>query len=92
MTMDLKSRFKNTTAMRYTEWFSDKEAFVFPPKDALDAAMRKAKKDMKAQTARDMHEKIKKGENIFENLQKMREETLTDKKIQDVVGFQFKDW
>ena len=96
MTMNLKERFINTTAMRYAEWFSDKEAFIFPPKDPLDAALRKAKADIKSEQVRKRSEKVKEaissGGNVVEALKEMREETIKDAKIQETVGFQFKDW
>ena len=94
--MDLKKRLTDTTAMRYAEWFSDKEPFIFPPKDGLEAAMRKAKADIKAQKVEERTKKVadtlKSGGNILGTLKEMQEEAVKEAKIQETVGFQFKDW
>ena len=94
--MDIKKRLTNTTAMRYFEWFADPEAFIFPPKDDLDAAMRQAKHDMRAQKVRNRGDRIKQalsdGQPILNVMKEMREDAVKDAKVAEIVGFQFKDW
>jgi hypothetical protein len=93
--MDIKDKFKNTTSLRYFEWFSDKEPFVFPPKDALDAAMRKAKKDIQKQKSENRSQRIveavSQGKSALEAMKEIREEGIKSAKEQEIIGFQFKD-